>query len=147
MKLARPSTEFPGMYEHYEIVLADVSKFDTYASAHLVLLQPHSDGTISQTKFMYTIRDDMSDARIIDPAWNESSTPPKPANFELTNATTWGDLIYDDIPLIRNPAMQYYTQFLALYNAESLDSAILKTLSAMGSLPQIGTGAMDWRLI
>lgn len=37
---------------------------------------------------------------IVDPEWNENSTPPKPANFNLNDMATWDGLSASQIPFV-----------------------------------------------
>jgi hypothetical protein len=50
---------------------------------------------------------------IIDPAWDGTYTPPKPAGFDENDANTWAGLTADQFPKVLDPAGQHFTALAA----------------------------------
>lgn len=84
---------------------------------------------------------------VIDPKWNSTSTPPKPDGFNIDDVSTWGDLTYDEIPLVKAFENQNYDLFLKYKDTYTIDQAILMTLSDLKVIPAIGANPeTDWIL-
>lgn len=59
---------------------------------------------VAHTKTIYAHfhNKDATQEYSVDLNWNENSTPPKPANFDLSQPSTWGDLTITQIPMVEN---------------------------------------------
>lgn len=82
---------------------------------------------------------------IIDPKWNSTSTPPKPDGFNIDDVSTWGNLTYDEIPLVKGFENQNYDIFVKYKDTYTIDQALLMILSDVKAIPTIGANPeTDW---
>ena len=86
--------------------------------------------------------------QIIDPAWNDQSTPPKPTGFTENNPDTWGSLTVDQIPRVTDPTKQYFDLLIVKTGAtgatvyDKMKNVIYETLIELETLP----GGTAWTI-
>lgn len=79
-----------------------------------------------------------SSSYMIDPTWNESSVPPRPAGISLDDPETWGDLTWEQIPKILI-THDYFDDFLVLVtglDCQEIEEAILNILLSKDFFPE-----------
>ena len=82
---------------------------------------------------------------VVDPAWSSTSTPPKPEGFNMDDVSTWGTITFDQIPMVKQYLEQNYNAYLKYKDNYTIDEAIIRALSDIGTLPKIGTNIeSDW---
>lgn len=148
MKLVKASKYVSGAYDQYTLSSFNVSKLDKMVGFYMILSEIQSDGTVKLTNNNANIFNQQNAGKIVDPNWNENSTPPKPANFSLTDVSTWGTITYDEIPLIDDPSKQFFDIFMGYYTTSSCEEAIFKVAVLSGNLPDYDNNdPLAWHLI
>jgi len=131
----RISPYFAGVKDGYKIISYNVDRMNSFITIKLAYLFHDKDGNIQVEPQDYTLNDVKE--YIIDPDWNESSSPPKPERFNYLDPTTWGNLSWDQIPKVLNKNKLYATNILIQINeGKNVENAIIKTLVELGRLPQ-----------
>lgn len=148
MKLVKQSKYVPGAYDQYTLHSFNISKLDKSATAMFILSEVQTDGTSSLSQQVAYITNNVNTEKVVDPTWNEKSTPAKPANFSLTDISTWGTLTYDDIPFIDDETKKYYDKFITIAKEENMEKSIFMVSSLAGFLPDFdNTSVSDWNLV
>lgn len=140
MKYARASLLYEGIFDYYCVNRYFVEKLARIVSVTLMFVHNNESGFADISFKEERIEDEK--VLIIDPGWDERSTPPKPEGFNLMNPTTWGGLTYDDIPKIYDPGRLHATRLInALEKPGAIpDEVIIDTLVALGKLPSQEAG-------
>jgi len=142
MKYAKNSTIIPGAKDYYEIISYNVNKQpDLQVMLKLLKVEIKTNGISDLSYKNLNIVNKIE--TIIDPAWNETSTPPKPEGFDPLNPITWGDLSWDEIPRIINPDKLYVNKILEDFKTMTIDESIFNTLKLLGEVPS----GSEWSLL
>jgi len=130
-------------YDAYEVTWYSIDKYEKRVFVNVTHVYHTKDGFPVVEILKLPIED--REVTIVDPDWNENSIPPKPANFSLTNPSTWGDLRFDEIPTVLDKRYLYASRIIeSLSRADTgLDEIILSTLIDTGKIP----GGNKWTMI
>lgn len=141
-RLMRASSDAPGMFEHYEVIRHTADRFEKYADVQVLHVMPTSNGIIDTEIEGHMIRNDQE--KIVDPNWGKDSKPvAKPDGFNINDATTWGGIIYADIPMIDDPKKMLFDRLMDNFENYTATEAFLRTLMDAGKLPG---ESLSWKL-
>jgi len=141
MKYVKDSALIPGAKDFYSIISYMIDKVKKSIHITLMYVEHTSDGLIKIEYSEHTIIDKIE--YIIDPDWNESSNPPKPADFDKLNPLTWGSLTFDQIPRVLNKDFMYATN---LINTMESGSGVVESVLIDGliSLKILSSDSTVW---
>lgn len=148
-RLIRLNENFNGVKDVYEIENYYVNYGDKYIRASVLKKSISDTGIPLIEKLEFTIYNRQT-GKVpfrIDPEWNSSSTPAKPEGFVLDDPETWGDLMWEEIPILPQETETYYDDYFswkwnrpAVYISDDIDEFILRTIVKMGQLPSAEEG-------
>jgi hypothetical protein len=138
MRYVIANTNFSGTFDSYEIIEYSLNKTIKSINFRIQKITINLNGVPETTIAQNNIIDIQE--IIIDPAWNESSTPhPKPAGFDFSDPTTWETLSWDDIPKTINPEKLYVTKIIN--SSDPIEKGIIENIIALGKIPAGGNFA------
>jgi len=103
-----------------------------------------AEGYVKDSDITFLIMNENVGIKVLDPAWDSASTPAKPNGFILEDPSTWGSLLWEDIPFIDDPSRFHFDKMITesksspFSGVNAIEYAILKTLQANKKLPTDG---------
>jgi len=143
-RLVKLNDNFSGVKDTYEIVNFYTNYSDKYIRVSLLKKSINATGMPETERKEFTIynRNETKDSLRIDPEWNSSSTPPKPEGFILDDPETWGDLMWEQIPILSPKSVSYFDDYIswkyekpAGFISTDIDEFIIRTIIDMKGLP------------
>lgn len=133
------------VYESYSVLDYNYSEYNKLASVKYIHAFLDDTNVISYEMLEQSLYDDFNYSMVVDPNWNSTSTPPKPEGFNIDDIGTWGNITFDEIPMVKKYLSQALTQFKLNNDKYGITEAFLRTLSELGELPKIGSNEdTDW---
>jgi hypothetical protein len=154
VRLVKSNSNFNGVKDYYEVSLVSIRYQDAHIGVSVVHNYVTPDGFPASSKEEYVLHNrgaTQSSVMVVDPSWTASSIPPKPVGFLLEDPETWGDLMWEQIPLTTNATLGQYDEFIAWkknkpegYITTDIDEFLLRTL---GSLKYLPTTTEVWEIV
>ncbi len=139
MKYAKNSPIIEGAKDFCYVSAFNVDKIRKQITAQISFVNHLSDGTCSISFADYTITN--IEEMIIDPEWNEFSSPPKPSNFDPLNPLTWESLAWDELPRVLNKQKLYFDRVLdEVEKGQTYEKVILEFLIELGKITSFQEG-------
>lgn len=152
MKYVRPSKVIKGAKDTYEITMHTIDKLHKQITGKYMFMKVRSDGCIDWTTEEFQIYNKPG-GKIVDPEWNKNSTPPKPDGFFFDDPSTWGGLMWEEIPLVDDTSEHYYDYFISFQSqhnfsisGEYAEEALIRTLVKMGTFPTAKKDETPWSI-
>jgi len=152
MKYVRESQHVKGAKDTYTPLSYQVDHVHPSMHGSMMIMEVQLDGTIGwRTKDFQILN--IPSGKIPDPNWSQASKPPKPAGFLFEDPSTWGGLMWEEIPLVDDTSkyhfdfMQNLKPLLGVTPKDITEEAILRTLIKSGDLPVAPEGEPQWEIV
>ena len=147
--LQKESEFFKGIKDTISVDTLQIDMTNSRATGSVIKKTMRSDGYVSEETIVFLIANEVIGIKMIDPSWNEASTPPRPDGFILENPETWGTLMWEDIPFIDDPTRFYFKKLMEeskvnLFSGlDALECGVIKVLQLMKKIPESGWSIVD----
>lgn len=152
MKYVRESQHVKGAKDTYRPLSFQVDHVHSFMHGTMMIMEIQPDGSVGWRTKNFRIMN-IPNGKIPDPDWCSSSKPPKPDGFLFEDPSTWGGLMWEEIPLVDDTSKYYfdYMQSLKPILGETpkdiTEEAILRTLVKSGDLPVAMEGEPKWEIV